>query len=98
MPSRRPNTVRQMISAVRLAIAASASIGVGAAHWCQRSASSDAASAMIGANIGRFEAWTIGATMRRRVRHTAPSLMNNPSPSSGASACRICGLLRSNAS
>ncbi len=30
-------------------------------------------------------------------RHTGPSEMNSPSPSSGSSAWRICGLLRSNA-
>ena len=84
-----------MISAVSVAISRSASIGVPAGSAAQRSAVSAAASTMIGANSGRREACTIGATMRRRCRQVSPSLMNSPSPSSGVSACRICGLLRS---
>ena len=48
-----------------------------------------------GAKSGKCETWTMGATIRRRRRHVSPSLMNNPSPRSGASPWRICGLLRS---
>ena len=45
---------------------------------------------------GRREACTIGATMRRRRFHRSPSLIKSPSPSSGDSAWRICGVLRWN--
>jgi hypothetical protein len=84
-----------MISAVRVAISRSASIAVPDGSRAQRSAVSAAASTITGANSGSREAWTIGATMRRRRRQISPSLMNRLSPRSGASAWRSCGVLRS---
>ena len=50
---------------------------------------------MTGAKLPMRDACTIGATMRRRLRQVSPSLMKRPSPSSGNSAWRICGVLRS---
>ncbi len=83
-----------MISAVSVAISRSASIGAPGGSSPQREAVSAAASTMVGANNSRREAWMIGATMRLRCFHRSPSLMNSPSPSSGDSAWRICGVLR----
>ena len=73
------------------------STGAPAGSAAQAAARSAAASDMAGASSARRDAWVTGATARRRSRHTSPSEMNRPSPSSGSSAWRICGLLRSSA-
>ena len=93
-PSARPNRLRQMIAAASWPIAASTSTGVPEGSRAHSARHSATVSVTGGSSSAMREACVTGAISRRRSRHSAPSLANMLSPTSGTRAKRNCGLFR----
>ena len=93
-----PKRVRQITAAASRPISASMSTGApgpSAAHAARCSATT---AVITGASAASRPRCVTAATTRRRDRQFSPSETKSPSPISGSSAWRSCGLLRSKAS